>query len=620
MENKIDVIYARFSSELQRDDSIKDQERRCRDGLERMGIPPTHFRLIKDEAISGTSERRPGFEQIKALIAAGELGVLVVTEQSRLTRGDNAKAFIKDVVFQGGRFISITEGIDTDRKGWGMLVGFSEIHHSRSNEDTAERVRGGQEGRVLDGDGSAGDYPYGYRSEYVDPQATLSYHGRGPKPRKRVVIDQAAAIVIREVFERFTGGKSMSSITRWLTSIQHEIPRIGKGNWHHEHVRRMLNNPKYIGTWRFGKTTTVRDGTGKKKQVPVRKDQKVIVVERPHLRIIEQALWDKAQAKLADLMKIYGMKEGHKRRGPAHHYRLLYPKTLLGGLIFCAKCGSRLITGSAGKVKRMMCPNHRAGTCSMTARVPYGRAEQKILELFREMLLGDAKWVSQVISEMRDGITEMAQAVPDDLTAAETQLAQTENELGNLVNVLAKGLDSDTIRQRLRELEVVKSSLGKKVAELREMRSATVKMPDEQWVREQLADLAQLLQEELPKAAPVLREMLGRVEAEEVTIPGKKRGYSRLRFSIDGWKSIRALLADRLLPTVLGALDQQRPEAKEFTLDLGSPTRMDELGPKIVEMRRKQVKWIDIARQLNVSLGNAYTAFCRCRDLPNQAA
>ncbi len=66
------------------------------------------------------------------------------------------------------------EGIDTDKKGWQMLVGFTEMHHSRSNDDTAERVRGGQEGRVLDGDGSAGDYPYGYRSEYVDPQAASS--------------------------------------------------------------------------------------------------------------------------------------------------------------------------------------------------------------------------------------------------------------------------------------------------------------------------------------------------------------------------------------------------------------------------------------------------------------
>lgn len=156
---KVDVIYCRYSSELQRSESITDQERRCRDGLDRMGIPHGHFVLIPDEAVSGTQENRPGLDRIKILIKAKRLGTLVVTEQSRLTRADNAKSIIKDIVHGGGRFISITEGIDTDKKGWGMLVGFTEMHHSRSNEDTAERVRGGQEGRVLDGDGSAGDYP-----------------------------------------------------------------------------------------------------------------------------------------------------------------------------------------------------------------------------------------------------------------------------------------------------------------------------------------------------------------------------------------------------------------------------------------------------------------------------
>ncbi len=58
MESKIDVFYCRFSSELQRTESIKDQERRCRDGLERLGIAHDHFIVIKDEAISGTQESR----------------------------------------------------------------------------------------------------------------------------------------------------------------------------------------------------------------------------------------------------------------------------------------------------------------------------------------------------------------------------------------------------------------------------------------------------------------------------------------------------------------------------------------------------------------------------------
>ncbi len=622
METKTDVIYARYSSELQRAESIQDQVRRCRDGLDRMRVAHGHFLVIGDEAVSGTQDRRPGLDRVKVLMRAGQLGKLVVTEQSRLTRGDNAKSLIKDVVFHGGRFISVTENIDTAQKGWGLLVGITEIHHSRSNEDTAERVRGGQEGRVLDGDGSAGDFPYGYRSEYVDPQAALNYHGRGPKPRKRVVIDGPAAAVVREVFERFCGGESISSITRWLTEVQHEVPRIGKGDWHHQHVRRILTNPKYVGTWPFGKTTTVRDSSGKMKQVAARDDQRVVTVQRPHLRVVEQRLWDKARQKLAELMRVYGMKAGDRKRGPAEHYRLLYPKTLLGGLIVCARCGSRMTTASSGGIKRMGCPKHRAGSCPMTARVPYARAEEQVLKLFEEVLLGYPDWLGAVVAEARSAVVEMARAAPDELPAAQGQLAQTEAKIVHLVGALAEGLDSPSVRQSLLNLERAKSALATRVAELGQVQAAPVRLPDESWVREELARMAELLRSALPRVAPVLREMLGKVVAEEVKIPGKKRGYARLRFRIEGWAALRQLLSDEVPGAVLAALalsESGTGRSDEFVIELGAPSRLDELAPRIAEMRRKGVKWTEIVEQTGLSLGNAYAAFKRWTDADKAA-
>ena len=131
---RVNVIYCRFSSELQRPESIADQERRCREHLRRMGIADTDFIVMADEAVSGTPDSRPKFDRLKQLIYADRLGILVVTEQSRLSRGDNVKSLVKDIVFHGGRFISATEGVDTERKGWKMIVGISELHHSRSNE------------------------------------------------------------------------------------------------------------------------------------------------------------------------------------------------------------------------------------------------------------------------------------------------------------------------------------------------------------------------------------------------------------------------------------------------------------------------------------------------------
>ena len=618
METKTDVIYCRYSSELQRDDSIQDQVRRCRDGLERMSITHDHFEVIKDEAISGTLDSRPGFDRVKELIRSGQLGKLVVTEQSRLTRGDNAKSIIKDIVYHGGRFISIAEGIDTEKKGWQMLVGFTEIHHSRSNDDTAERVRGGQEGRVLDGDGSAGDFPYGYTSEYVDPQAALNYHGRGAKPRKRVVIHEPAAVVVREVFHRFAGGESISSITRWLTSVQNEIPRIGKGDWHHQHVRRILTNPKFIGTWPFGKTTTVRDSAGKKKQVAARADQKVVTVQRPHLRIIEQNLWDQTQVKLAELMKVYGMKAGDKKRGPAEHYRLLYPKTLLAGIVHCSTCGGRMITGGCGKVKRMKCPTRRAGRCAMRAQVHYARAEAEVLKIFEEVLLNYSEWLDAVMAEMRASIERMASTAPNELVAAQVGLAQAEKEIDNLVAAIASGVNSPSIRRRLAESEQAKAALTTKVEELHRLRVAPIRLPDEQWVRGELANLGEILRSDLPRVAPVLRAMLGKVIAEEIKIPGKKRGYARLRFRIDGWAALREVLREKLPASVLAKLNPQA-QSDEFVIDLGAPTRLDKLGPQIAAMRREGVKWVEIVERTGLSLGNAYTAFKRWKDADKAA-
>jgi hypothetical protein len=122
---------------LRRTESNRDQERRCREHLDRIGIPREHFVVLADEAISGTTDSRPASDKAKELAYSRRLRTSVSTEQSRVSRGDNAKAFIMDVVFYGGRFITVTDGIDTTRKGWKTLVGISEIHPSRSKEDTA---------------------------------------------------------------------------------------------------------------------------------------------------------------------------------------------------------------------------------------------------------------------------------------------------------------------------------------------------------------------------------------------------------------------------------------------------------------------------------------------------
>jgi DNA invertase Pin-like site-specific DNA recombinase len=109
------VIYCRYSSELQNPKSCEDQEREIRAGLARLGIDATNAEVINDRAVSGTKTDREGFDRIRGRIRQGEAFVLAVDDQSRFSRLDNSLALVTDLVYAGGRFISICEQIDTLR-------------------------------------------------------------------------------------------------------------------------------------------------------------------------------------------------------------------------------------------------------------------------------------------------------------------------------------------------------------------------------------------------------------------------------------------------------------------------------------------------------------------------
>jgi site-specific DNA recombinase len=622
MSVKQNVMYCRFSSEMQRVESNIDQERRCRDDLHRKEIDDRDFRVICDEALKGTNESRPGFVEIKDLIDAGKLGILIVAEQSRLSRGDSTTSLIKDIVFQGGRFISVAEGIDTEKKGWELLIGFSGIHHARSNKDTAERVRAGKEGRVMDGNGSAGDYPYGYDSQFIDQNYAIAYRGRGPKPKKNVVIDPAESAVVKEIFSRFVDNQSMSGIVRWLNSIRESIPKIGKGPWHHQHIRRMLMNPKYIGDWVYGTTTTVYNSDGKYKRVPARDDQRVTRVPRPALRIIDQPTWEAAQKKIAELRMIYGMKENGKKRGPAEHYRKLYIKNLLYRLVRCAACGGKFIFSGNGRRKGLGCANHRCGRCSVSAQVPVDQAETRLFEILQDILVNYPEWLKLARRQMEETLREKLSEIPDVLKQTQNQLRDVEQRIGQVLDALEQGIKGESVQERLNTLESEKARLSQRLAEIQQLPASQNPMPNDEWVAEQLRALSALLRDHHSGAISICRAILGDIVAEEIKSPGKRRGYIRLRIQLQTQEMVNAVMQKALPAGALAMLDKEIPTGKceEILLDLGKPTRMDEWAPQIVEWRNQKMPWHEIARRTGLQIQNAYTAWKRYLDGGGKAA
>lgn len=608
-------IYTRFTTGQQREESHEAQERKVRQLFDRLGIPHNDAIVINESAERGDDDARKAYEEFLAAIRRGEVGNVGADEQGRLSRGLNVEGVLKDIVFHGGRFVSC-DGIDTDQPGWEDLAGIKQIHNRMEIRVSGSRVRRSQEQRVEKPDGSAGDYPYGYTSEYENPEAALKYTGRGPKPAKRVIKEPAAAALVLEIFEQFgRKNQSMSKLARWWEANKAQYPPITKTRVLAQHIRRILANTKYIGVWKYGTTTTLRDGGGKKKRAQLRPYQNAVVVERPNLRIVPQDLWEEVQEKLAKLKEQYGMRPQGKKRGCVHGYLQLFNTSPTAGNYYCHLCDTRMqVVGSSSGLRQLGCPKHISGTCAMSTHVKFDAAEAAVIGVLANVLTSYPDWLAAVIKSMRAGIEDLVRKTPDELARSEQRHAELGREIRNLVNYIKKHGDAAEVSGELQSAKNERDSLGQKIAHLRQAQSVKNDMPDDQWVREQLKDLQAILRDGKDGAAQLVRKLVVKITAEQIVAPGKKRGYIRLHFRIDGWAAIRQVLSKTLPRHVLESLKPAStisPADGEYIVTLGAPTQMDKWAPQIVQWRREGVKWTEIAKRTGLKLANAYTAYKR---------
>jgi site-specific DNA recombinase len=596
---------------MQRTDTCDDQERDVRKGLPKYEVDPTSAEVITDEAMSGTKTSRPGYQKLTELIRKGLVRVLAVDDQSRLTRGDNAVSFITDLVYSGGRFISTGEGIDTNVTGWKAKVKMKEMHHGTTIDDLSRKVRHGQEGRVLN-DESAGDFCFGFESFYLDDDWAERLARRGPKPKKGLRISEEEARWVLQAFRWFADGWKIGAVGRELTRLDVDKGRKATtAGWHRDQVRRMLTNRKYIGEWIWGATTTLRNSEGKTKSVPAAPGD-VTVRHRPHLQIVPTELWERVQARLADLKETYGQKEGQRRRGARLHWNNEAARTLLGGVLVCP-CGAKLWHCSGMGRGYYACPEHKKGLCSIAARVPGERAEKEMFAFLTELLVGWPAWLSDVFQRTQAAVRNAVKESRTDLGHDERRLAELRKELGVLVSELGNtGFDSRSVRKRIVELENEEDELTKRLRAGAGGREVSV--PDETWVREQLGTWANDLRGGGPQASVVLRRAISEIRAESVCAPGKKRGFIRIHFHVNAWQLLIACMGTTLPPALTAELNCKEVEGEmspEFTIALGEPTKLDRWAPEIARWREEGVQWEEIVIRTGLDLNRAYIAWKR---------
>ena len=139
------ALYARYSSDQQREASIEDQLRICRVRAEREGW--TVVEVFADAAISGATTLRPGFQALLTAMRAGQLDLVLAESLDRFSRDqEHIAGFYKQARFAGVQVVTLAEGEVSE-----LHIGLKGTMGALYLKDLADKTRRGLEGRIRAG-------------------------------------------------------------------------------------------------------------------------------------------------------------------------------------------------------------------------------------------------------------------------------------------------------------------------------------------------------------------------------------------------------------------------------------------------------------------------------------
>jgi site-specific DNA recombinase len=432
------VLYARYSSEKQRETSIVDQLRHARARAEAEGwtIIATHT----DESVSGSTPiaLRAGGKALLADALATRFDVLVVEGLDRLSRElGEAEQLVKRLEHRGIRIIGTSDGYDTEAKGRKVMRIARGLVNELYLDDLREKTHRGLAGQ-FDRGFSAGGRSYGYRS-------VPAPDGRGHVP----AIDEVEAAIVRRIFQEFADGHAMRWIVHRLNS--EGVPSARGGTWAVSALvgtTGMLGNELYIGRVLWNRRQWLKDpDTGKRRSVerPRSEWQERLA---PALRIVSDELWRAAQDR--------------GRSGPARGTRTgkgASPRTLFGaGMLRCYLCNGAIVGVNADRYGCSIHKDRGNAVCANTRTVARDLLDRRLLAELREELLtpGTVRDVRAAVAKM---IGDAARLADSSQATWRRRAAEIEGEITRLVDAIATVGLSPALQQRLAAAELERRTL-----------------------------------------------------------------------------------------------------------------------------------------------------------------
>jgi site-specific DNA recombinase len=482
-------IYARYSSDKQREASIEDQVRLCEERAAR-----EDWRVVKrytDHAISGASLMRRGIQALMQDAQSGKFDLVLTESLDRISRDQEDIAGVyKRLRFAGIKIYTLSEGEIAE-----LHIGFTGTMSALYLKNLGEKTWRGQSGRVRAGKSGGGNC-YGY-----DVVRNSSNAG-APERGDRCVNENEAAIV-SYIFNEYAAGKSPKAIAHALNKRKVPGPTNKawgqstiNGNW--RRGTGILNNELYIGRLVWNRLVCIKNPDTGKRVSRLNPEAALIITDVPELRIIDRDLWERVKERQQTLRKL-----------PSFHEKQR-PRMLLSYLLKCGCCG-----GGFSKVSQNHygCSTARnKGTCHNRLTVRQDTLEGLVIGALQSRLM-DPALLEEFCDEYTRHLNKLRTEKNASLGAARGELARLIKQRENIIQAIKDGVPASEVKDDLARIALRREELETLLAGTQpEQVLLHPNMAAE--YRRQVANLAQVLnrKENRGEAADILRSLVDRIE------------------------------------------------------------------------------------------------------------
>lgn len=301
----------------------------------------TVYDIYSDDDYTGADRNRPAFRRLIADAEKGCFDIILCKSQSRFTRElELVETYLHDLFPRWGiRFVGLADNADTSNRGNKKARQINGLVNEWYLEDMSESIKSVLDSRRKNGFHIGSFALYGYRKD--------------PEHRGRLLIDEEAAQVVREIFSRFAQGYGKTAIARSLNDrgipnptaykrlhgLRYTQPNGTYGSlWRYSTIAHMLTNELYIGNMVQGRYGSV---SYKTKENRPRPKSAWFRVEHTHPAIIQPALWEAVQTRLAQKARPF-------------------PNGMVGvfaGKCRCMSCGYTLRSSKSRGKRYLQCPS-----------------------------------------------------------------------------------------------------------------------------------------------------------------------------------------------------------------------------------------------------------------------